>query len=104
VRWGEHVDIQAITARGDGESELTDQKVAGYVAKYATKAAENTGTLDRPVACWRCKGRGCGDCSGSGARHDDVHHLVDNPHAQAMISTCWTLGAQPELEQLRLRP
>ena len=44
--------------RRTGEGELTDQKVAGYVAKYATKGAENTGTLDRPVVCWRCKGAG----------------------------------------------
>ena len=112
VRWGEQLDIQPITGAGPDEGELTDQKVAGYVAKYATKAAENTGTLDRPVACWRCKGSGydpeeaglCRSCHGKGTRHDDVHHLVANQHAQAMISTCWTLGARPELEDLRLRP
>jgi hypothetical protein len=112
VRWGDQIDIQPITAAGVGERELSDQKVAGYVAKYATKAAENTGTLDRPVVCWRCKGAGhnpeemghCKGCSGRGTRHDDVHHLVANPHAQAMISTCWTLGGRPELEELRLRP
>jgi len=86
--------------------------VAGYVAKYATKAAENTGTLDRPVACWHCKGSGydpdeaglCRSCHGEGTRHDDVHHLVANQHAQAMISTCWNLGGRLELEELRLRP
>jgi hypothetical protein len=112
VRWGEQLDIQPITAAGADQGELTDQKVAGYVAKYATKAAENTGTLDRPVMCWRCKGSGhdpegiglCKGCQGRATRHDDVHHLVDNPHAQAMISACWTLGAHPELEGLRLRP
>jgi hypothetical protein len=112
VCWGEQIDIQPITAVGGYEGELTDQKVAGYLAKYATKAAENTGTLDRPVACWRCKGSGidptemgnCKACHGQGSRHDDVHHLVPNPHAQAMISSCWTLGALIELEQLRLRP
>ena len=82
------------------------------MAKYATKAAENTGTLDRPVVCWQCKGTGydpegsglCKGCHGRATRHDDVHHLVDNPHAQAMISACWNLGAHPELEELRLRP
>ena len=87
VRWGEQLDIQPITVAGSGEGELTDQKVAGYVAKYATKAAENTGTLDRPVVCWRCKGTGydpdgtglCKGCHGRATRHDDVHHLVDNP-------------------------
>jgi hypothetical protein len=112
VRWGEQLDIQPITAGGTGEGEITDQKVAGYVAKYATKAAENTGTLDRPVVCWRCKGTGydreesglCRGCHGRATGHDNVHHLVDNLHAQAMISACWTLGAHPELEELRLRP
>jgi hypothetical protein len=112
VRWGEQLDSQPITAAGDGDGELTDQKVAGYVAKYATKAAESTGTLDRPVVCWRCKGTGhdldgtglCALCDGRGTCHDDVHHLVDNAHAQAMISSCWILGGRPELEGLRLRP
>jgi hypothetical protein len=58
VGWGEQLDIQPITAAGDGEGELTDQRVSGYVSKYAVKAAESTGTLDRPVVCWRCKGTG----------------------------------------------
>jgi hypothetical protein len=111
LRWGDQLNIQPITAASMGEGEITDQKVAGYISKYSTKAAENTGTLDRPVACWRCKGTGrdpegtglCKACHGRATRHDDVHHLVNNPHAQAMISACWSLGAYPELEQLRLR-
>jgi hypothetical protein len=110
VTWGQQLDVQPIA--GAEEGELTDQKVAGYVAKYATKAAENTGTPDRPIVCWRCKGAGhdgdshrpCRSCEGSGTRHDDVHELGVSPHAQAMISACWILGALPELEELRLRP
>ena len=51
VVWGEQLDVQPITAAGASEGELTDQKVAGYISKYSTKAAENTGTLDRPVVC-----------------------------------------------------
>jgi hypothetical protein len=31
------------------DRELTDTKVAGYVAKYVTKAAECSGTLDRRI-------------------------------------------------------
>ena len=112
VRWGQQLDVQPITAAEQAEGEMTDQKVAGYVAKYATKAAENTGTIDRPVACWRCKGSGfdpddsgrCPGCHGKGTKHDDIHDLRVNPHAQAMISACWNLGAVPELEELRLRP
>ncbi|MBW5483748.1 replication initiator protein RepSA [Streptomyces bambusae] len=48
LRWGAQLDIRPIKAFGDG-SDVTEQAVASYVAKYATKAAENTGTLDRRV-------------------------------------------------------
>jgi hypothetical protein len=37
-----------VKAFGDG-SDITEQAVAAYVAKYATKAAETTGTLDRRI-------------------------------------------------------
>ncbi|NXY95672.1 replication initiation protein [Streptomyces sp. BR123] len=48
LRWGTQLDIRPIKAFGDG-SDVTEQAVASYVAKYATKAAEDTGTLDRRV-------------------------------------------------------
>ncbi|MEV5368301.1 replication initiator protein RepSA [Streptomyces cellulosae] len=47
-RWGTQLDVRPVKGFGDG-SELTEQAVASYVAKYATKAAENTGTLDRRI-------------------------------------------------------
>ncbi|MFJ8081223.1 replication initiator protein RepSA [Streptomyces sp. NPDC096205] len=47
-RWGRQLDIRPVKAFGDG-SDITEQAVASYVAKYATKAAENTGTLDRRI-------------------------------------------------------
>lgn len=47
-RWGRQLDIRPIRAFGGG-SDLTEQAVASYVAKYATKAAETTGTLDRRI-------------------------------------------------------
>ncbi|MFJ3339047.1 replication initiator protein RepSA [Streptomyces sp. NPDC086766] len=47
-QWGRQFDIRPVRAFGDG-SAITEQAVASYVAKYATKAAETTGTLDRPV-------------------------------------------------------
>ncbi|MFF7040416.1 replication initiator protein RepSA [Streptomyces massasporeus] len=47
-RWGRQLDVRPIKAFGDG-SDITEQAVASYVAKYATKAAENTGTLDRRI-------------------------------------------------------
>ncbi|MGW6705645.1 replication initiator protein RepSA [Streptomyces sp. NPDC054956] len=48
LRWGTQLDIRPIKVFGDG-SDITEQAVASYVAKYATKAAENTGTLDRRI-------------------------------------------------------
>ncbi|RPK47862.1 hypothetical protein EES37_09660 [Streptomyces sp. ADI91-18] len=46
--WGSQLDVRPIKAFGDG-SDITEQAVASYVAKYATKAAENTGALDRRI-------------------------------------------------------
>ncbi|MFE4993998.1 replication initiator protein RepSA [Streptomyces mirabilis] len=48
LRWGTQLDVQPITAFGEGE-EITEAAVASYVAKYATKAAENTGAVDRRI-------------------------------------------------------
>lgn len=48
LRWGDRLDVQPVKAFGDG-SEITEQAVASYVAKYATKAAETTGTVDRRI-------------------------------------------------------
>ncbi|PBC83416.1 MULTISPECIES: replication initiator protein RepSA [unclassified Streptomyces] len=47
-RWGTQLDVLPVKAFGDG-SDITEQAVASYVAKYATKAAETTGTLDRRI-------------------------------------------------------
>ncbi len=44
-RWGAQLDVRRITMTGD----LTEQAVAAYIAKYATKAAECVGTLDRRI-------------------------------------------------------
>lgn len=48
LRWGEQIDVQPIGAFGNGE-DLTEAAVASYVAKYATKAAETTGTVDHRI-------------------------------------------------------
>ncbi|THA25777.1 replication initiation protein [Streptomyces sp. RKND-216] len=48
LRWGTQLDVRPVKAFGDG-SELTEQAVASYIAKYSTKAAETTGTLDRRI-------------------------------------------------------
>ncbi|MFE2017710.1 replication initiator protein RepSA [Streptomyces sp. NPDC059499] len=48
MRWGTQLDIRPIRAF-DAGTDITEQAVASYVAKYATKAAETTGTIDRRV-------------------------------------------------------
>jgi hypothetical protein len=49
ARWGEQLDVRHITEAGD-EGQLSAEQVAGYVAKYATKATEALGvTLDHRI-------------------------------------------------------
>jgi hypothetical protein len=60
ARWGEQLDVRYITEAGD-EGELSAEQVAGYVAKYATKATEAVGvTLDHRIGevelkVWMCR-------------------------------------------------
>ncbi|MFF3876590.1 replication initiator protein RepSA [Streptomyces sp. NPDC001978] len=78
-RWGRQLDIRPVKAFGDG-STLTEQAVASYVAKYATKAAENTGTLDRRI----------GELA-----ELDRHGVPD--HARRLITACRDLdGLYPD--------
>ncbi|MEY9871208.1 hypothetical protein ABH931_000673 [Streptacidiphilus sp. MAP12-33] len=73
LEWGEQVDVRPIRAFGDG-SEITEQAVASYVAKYATKAAEATQSVDRRLHA---------------VEDLDVHDLPD--HTRRLIETCWEL-------------
>jgi hypothetical protein len=81
LHWGAQLDIRPITIGG----ELTDQAVAGYIAKYATKAAECVGTLDRRVSPL-----------------DDLDALPLREHARRLIAECFRLGALDDLADLRL--
>jgi hypothetical protein len=84
ARWGEQLDVRQIRA-GSGE-ELTEEQVAGYVAKYATKSTEALGvTLDHRL---------------SEAQLDDL----DVPaHVAELVRACFELGSRPSLAGLRLR-
>ncbi|MEU4209925.1 replication initiator [Streptomyces sp. NPDC026206] len=110
LTWGDRIDVREIAALGDGE--LTDQKVAAYVAKYATKSAEGTGTVDRSLICRPCGGRGyvrgpdsfrdlCGDCDGTG-QSEPIADLKVARHVRQMIRTAWALGHLPEFAELKL--
>jgi hypothetical protein len=81
LTWGGQLDIRPVTPTG----ELSDTKVAGYVAKYATKAAECTGTLDRRVT-----------------PADRLDELPVRDHARRHIAACLRLGRLPQFADLRL--
>lgn len=107
IVWGEQLDLKPIDS--GGSNQQSDQQVAGYIAKYATKGADVLGGVDRPLACRPCHGLGsrtgmtCPGCKGTGRRNGTIPPAA-NPHAQRMIDACWTLGGLPELSDLRLRP
>jgi hypothetical protein len=88
ARWGEQLDVHNIT-EADGEAgELSAEQVAGYIAKYATKATESFGSgLDRRLT-----------------DADDLERLDKLPaHVGELVRAAWALGGRPELEGLRLR-
>ncbi len=78
---GRELDTRPVASTG----ELTDTKVAAYVAKYATKAAECTGTLDHRIT-----------------PADRLSDLPIRDHARRLISECIRLSKLPSLEDLRL--
>ncbi|MEV8245832.1 MULTISPECIES: replication initiator [Streptomyces] len=118
IAWGRRFRVDPITALGDGEltdarvAEYTDAKVAGYIAKYATKNAEGAGTVDRTLMCRPCAGRGyvrgpsrlpnrCADCHGTG-QAEPIKALPVQQHVRQMIRTAWDLGHLPEFAELKL--
>jgi hypothetical protein len=87
ARWGEQLDVHNITKDSSEAGELSAEQVAGYIAKYATKATESFGSgLDRRLG------------------GDDLDHLDELPaHVAELVRAAWALGGRPELEGLRLR-
>ena len=81
LAWGRQLDTRPITTTGD----LTDSKVAAYVAKYATKAAEATGTIDRRIT-----------------PADQLDALPVRDHARRHIAECLRLAKLPGLGHLHL--
>jgi hypothetical protein len=88
TRWGTQLDVHNITTTdSDQVSDLSAEQVAGYIAKYATKATESFGSgLERRIGA------------------DDLDHLDKLPaHVAELVRAAWELGGRPELEGLRLR-
>jgi hypothetical protein len=88
ARWGDQLDVRNVTSDSEQAGELSAEQVAGYIAKYATKATESFGAgLDRRL---------------TGA--DDLDRLDKLPaHVAELVRAAWELGGRPELEGLRLR-
>jgi hypothetical protein len=87
ARWGTQLDVHNITTSDDRAGELSAEQVAGYIAKYATKATQGFGSgLDRRLSA------------------DDLECLDKLPaHVAELVRAAWALGGRPELEGLRLR-
>jgi replication initiator protein RepSA len=83
--WGDQADIRPIEVAAELDG-IADKHVARYIAKYATKGAETTGTVDRPIRY-----------------PTQINRLRISDHARRMIWTCFTLADLPEYRQLRLR-
>jgi hypothetical protein len=84
ARWGEQLDVRHITETGD-EQELSAEQVAGYVAKYATKATEALGvTLDHRVT------------------EAELEDLELPAHVAELVRACLELASRPGLAGLRL--
>jgi len=86
ARWGEQLDVRNITTSDDQPGKLSAEQVAGYVAKYASKASESFGTgLDHRLS------------------EGDLARLELPAHVAELVQACWELGARPGLAGLRLR-
>jgi hypothetical protein len=74
IACGVQLDIRAINLGEDGA--ITDGMVAGYLAKYATKATEATGHTSRRLT----------------ADSIDVYADPDGSHTERLVDACWHLG------------
>jgi hypothetical protein len=75
LTWGPQLDIRPVTFTG----ALTDTAVAGYLAKYATKATEATGHTSRRLTT------------------DTISlYATQATHPGRLIHTCWDLGHRPD--------
>jgi hypothetical protein len=84
IKWGAQLDLRPIHS---GSGERSVGQVAGYLAKYATKATEGLGAaLDARI--------------GSVA---ELERLELPEHSRRLVRACWTLGGRRELARLRLR-
>ncbi|HEY6423542.1 MAG TPA: replication initiator [Pseudonocardiaceae bacterium] len=81
LRFGGQLDTQ--TVNGGPEGELTAEHAARYIAKYATKSAEDFGLGERRIT-------------------PEALPLLDVPdHVEHLVRVAWQLGEHPAYEGLR---
>jgi uncharacterized Zn-finger protein len=94
LAWGAQIDVRQIHSADAGQvedstGEITDARIAGYLAKYSTKGTGKSAAVDRPIR----------------SQHDIDHlqNLGVNTHHRRMIQTAWDLGGLPGYQHLNLR-
>ncbi|MFJ8738008.1 replication initiator [Embleya sp. NPDC127516] len=86
LRWGRQLDVRPLRACNDGR-ELTDDAIAGYLAKYVTKSTVAGGGTDTRIT-----------------HRSTIDLLPVTDHVRALLRASWDLGGLPELAHLRIRP
>ncbi|WP_156755003.1 replication initiator [Actinokineospora pegani] len=88
LRWGKQVDVRPVVAEDveDTEGQISEAKLAGYVAKYATKGTGKSEAADRPIRSQL-----------------DIDLLRVTPHHRRIIQTAWDLGELAQYDDLKLR-
>jgi hypothetical protein len=81
LRFGEQLDIQTVNGRPTGE--LTAEHAARYIAKYATKSAEDFGLGDRRIS------------------PETLPLLAVTDYVDRLVRTAWQLGEHPTYNGLR---
>ena len=74
IEWGDQLDIRPVRVPGDGT--ISDEMVAGYLAKYATKSTEASGHVSGRLT------------------HENIDLYADplGSHIERLIHACWSLG------------
>jgi len=83
IGWGGQVDVRVITMRG--QNSVTDDMVAAYLAKYATKSTEATGHTSARIT----------------DETIDLYADQDGSHTERLVEVCWILGREPDYYGLR---
>jgi Replication initiator protein, pSAM2 len=81
LRFGEQLDIQTVNGRPTGE--LTAEHAARYIAKYATKSAEDFGLGDRRIS------------------PETLPLLAVTDYVDRLVRTAWQLAEHPAYSGLR---